>query len=160
MKMRRYTFEELRNLKAAFSQSKSQLEDQLILINSSLEAIEQTLKLHVFQKNIEIVLPENLLSIDNINGNIDHIKWRDEILDVVGKSKNFLSAKEIYDKLRIKYPIQLKEERKSIKTISSALVFMVRDGRVGRMKSENKRLVFGDISKHFTANGTNKFYLQ
>lgn len=142
--------------------AKEKSETQLSKINTAILVIDNSLQVSISsQNNIEIILPEDLLNMDRENEKESQLRWREQILMLLSKADHFLSTSEIYNSLLPHFPLQLRDKRKSIKTISSSLVALTRDGKIGKVTGDSGQLVFGDSIKHFMPSGKpNKLYLE
>lgn len=150
----RYKIHELQELKDSFSSNRILLEEKLLKLNSTLKNIDDILNAAgKSDKNLEVILQENLIDYDFKIETTENVRWKKEIFEIILASNYFLSASGIYSELLRKHPIQLTNKRSSIKTISATLISLLRDGKIGRLKEKSGQFIYGEISKHFTRDG-------
>ena len=163
MKLVKYKISELELMKSSLIKSRELLAENLLKIDSAIEFIENSVKITFSNSDTEIVVPENLLEINYENNTNSAIKWKEETLELINFSSGFLSTNAIYLKLKTKYPLELSEKRKSIKTISSTLLALVNEMKIGRVTDDSGVFIFGSIDsdKHFQPNGSpNQLYIE
>ena len=159
--MRKYTHKELKIMIETLNENKNSLSESLSKVNSALGLINNYIDVSHQNVNTEVLLPENLIEVNFSIRNNSSIKWKDGVLEILRQSDGFLSTNVIYTLLYIKHPIELNDRRKSIKTISSTLLALIKDGKVGRITDESGRFIFGNSKTHFTPNGLpNKHYIE
>lgn len=152
MKMVEFTYSELLSIRDSLNKNVKELKGEVSLLE---DAIIQLNKILGKRQGAEIIaLPEEILNLSSNKSNRKvRLEWKKIVYDTIRKSDNFLSTKMIFAKIRVSRPFQLNDERYSIKCISSSLVNLCSEGKVGKIKSESGVYFFGDTMKHFKGNG-------
>ncbi|GGA89364.1 hypothetical protein [Puia dinghuensis] len=153
MKMVEYTLDELRTVKSSIENYLKELRKETHSVENTIRELSQILN---NKRNLHstIILPEEFLMIkEAIIGDKLSIEWKKLTYEIVKRSDRFLTSVMIYEKARIYHPHQIKDRRYAIKCISSSLVSLVSEGKIGKFKNETGPYFFGEASKHFRDDG-------
>jgi hypothetical protein len=147
------TYDEILEVKASLQSYVDKVRMEIEIIEGALQLltkISNNKKINVST----IFLPEEILRLNEVKANKKPgIEWKKAVYETIRKSNFFLSSKMIYDRMLVYHPFQLGDKRYSQKCISSALVNLVADGKVGKFKDESGLYFFGDTERHFEATG-------
>jgi transposase len=157
MKMVEFTYEDLVAFSARLKIYLDNLKKEVITLESIIAEINN---ISSGKKNnsSRIFLPEEILKLRESKANEKSgIEWKKVVYEVVRKSDRFLNGKMIFNKIRVDRPFQISDERYALKCISSALVNLVSDGKVGKFKSGSGLYFFGDTERHFSDSGKPNF---
>jgi hypothetical protein len=152
MKLVEFTYRELIDIKASLEKNLQESKKEMNLLEDAISELHKI----VSKRNGQsiFVLPQEILKLSDSKAKSNsRIEWKKVVYEVVKRSDRFLNGKMIFNKIRVHYPFQVDDERYSKKCISSALVNLVYEGKVGRIKSPSGRYFFGDTGKHFGDDG-------
>ncbi len=157
MKMVEFTYEDLVAFRAKLKIYLDNLKEEVVTLEGTITEIN---KISNNKKNntSRIFLPEEMLKLRESKANEKSgIEWKKVVYEIVRKSDRFLNSKMIFNKIRVDRPFQISDERYALKCISSALVNLVSDGKVGKFKSGSGLYFFGDTERHFSDIGKPNF---
>ena len=91
-------------------------------------------------KDVVIYLPKD--SFENIKINSASVKskfnWKKIVMEILKNSNEALTTQMIYEKGKIKYPLELADKNKSIHGFSAALAYLKKEKRVTQIKKDKK----------------------
>jgi len=155
MNFKSYTIQEVKQLKKKLTDKSYKLQNDLSEVDIKIKRIDNLIAAAKNKdQSAEIIIPQEIFQSETHHEiAFGAIKWKSCILRIIKASNKFLSCNIIYDKLLIEHSMELRDKRVAMKSISSALVNLVSEGKVGKFKDEKGLFHFGDILKHFEKNG-------
>ena len=93
-------------------------------------------------KNGVIFLPKDIFETIRINSvNITtSFNWKKVSLEIIQNADDFLPTSELYSKAKIKYPIELANKEKAIRSFSAALQYLLAEKKIIRIIKDKKHL--------------------
>jgi Mor family transcriptional regulator len=137
----KFNLSELILLRDSIQSRESELNESLVQINQAKKQINKILADVKNQgKDVVIYLPKE--TFEYLKNSSESIKskfnWKSTVLEIIKNSNVDLTTLMIYEKTKIRYPLELSDKKKSIHGISSALSYLRRDGKIEQIKKENK----------------------
>ena len=112
--------------------------------------INQIIKEHSDEKtNVTIYLPKGTFDDLKINSLIlkNNFNWKKVALEILNISEEPLTTLMLYQKAKIKYPLELADRSKSVKGFSAALYYLKFEGKILQIRKDKKNF-YGLELKH------------
>ena len=155
MKYVSYTKLEIHGIRSSLFKSLSALKRETEQVEMGIMKIDELLK-ETNNKNEKetFIIPQELLNFSGTVKNVaKEINWKDSVYSIIKTSPHSLNSTMIYNKMKINFPCEITNRRSAMKNISCALTNLVSEGKLGKLKGEERLLYFGDIQKHFGKTG-------
>jgi len=137
----KFKLSELVSLRDSINSREEELKNSLNQLNQVKKTIKKILGDEKnSSKDVIIYLPKD--SFENIKINSISLKsnfnWKKVVIEILKNSKDALTTLMIYEKAKIKYPLELSDKIKSIHGFSAALAYLRKDKKVEQIKNGKK----------------------
>lgn len=135
-----FKLNELISLRDSINVREQELENSLTDLRIAKRKINGILSEHRGDKNLVIILSNDVFN--NIKSHRSSTKrnfsWKKVAIDVIKNSNSSLTTSMIYEKAKIKFPIELADRVKGIHGFSAALSYLIAEKKITKSENEKK----------------------
>jgi hypothetical protein len=146
-----YQLGDLVQLRESLCDCQNILEQKLASVKTRKNIITNLIKKHEHKKASTIVLvPEEILNfttsamVDNNN-----LKWKSIVVQLLKTSRMLVTSNEIVNIGEIKMPMEFCNRKKSTSSVSAALHYLVKEGKVCKVQHKGRGYKYGLTHTHF-----------
>lgn len=144
----------LLKLKSSIENSINDLNIKVKDLEENLQSVNNAIKHIDKEMSPSISIPSKLLHTSIENGSKQKYEWKRRVERCIKIQEIPISCRHIYNELKKGDDWLLVSDREALKNISSALSYLIRDGKVKKLKIENNaHYVYGNAFLHFDLNG-------
>lgn len=137
----KFKISELIKLKDGIKERELEINEAMTQILVAKKTISQIIRDHSDEnKDITVYLPKETFDKIKLNTQNDKNKfnWKKVALEILKISKEPLSTSMLYERAKIKYPLELADKFKAIRGFSAALYYLKAEGKIGQIKNNRK----------------------
>ncbi len=148
---------DLIKLKKSIENSINDLNMKVSNLEENLQSVKNAIKHIDKEMNPSISIPSKLLYTSIENESKQKYEWKNRVERCIRIQENPISCRDIFNDLKKSDDWLLISDREALKNISSALTYLIRDGKVKKIKMENNaHYLYGNAFLHFDLNGNLK----